>query len=93
MNKQLLRKRTIPAFSIVMVVSTITLVGLVAFQFLDAQNTTQIAQVPETAATKQVAPAEPETITTPADIDTVTEQLDVSELDTLDAELSAEFDF
>lgn len=86
-------QRSISAFGVVMVVSTITLVGLVAFQFLNAQDNTEVAKAPTTSTEKKVAQAEPAPIVTAADIDAATAQLDVSELDALDAELNTEFDF
>lgn len=74
------------AFGLVMVVATITLIGLVAFRFLNAQDNTQVATAQ--ASTTKVA-----TLNSSKDIDTVTESLDTADIDSLDADLSAEFDF
>ena len=87
MSNNSLRQRGFALFGIVMVVATITLVGLVAFQFLEAQDNTQVA-TSERPKTVKVTDIE-----TTDDIDAVTEQLDTTELDALDAELSAQFDF
>lgn len=77
---------------IVMVIATITLVGLVAFRFLDAQNNTQVVKAPETSTLKPESV--PATINTSDDIDTITAQLDKLDLDALDgADLDAELDF
>lgn len=73
-------------FSFVMVVATITLVGIVGFRFLDKQDNTQIAN--KAAESQQVA-----SVSSVKDVDTVTKQLDTTELDTLDAKLDEEFKF
>lgn len=73
-------------FSLVMVVTTITLVGIVGFRFLDRQDNTQIAT--QSAESYQVA-----SVASAKDVETVTRQLDTTELETLDAELDQEFDF
>lgn len=74
-------------FGLVMVVATITLIGFVAFRFLDAQNNTEIASN-GTNQTSQIA-----TIQSEADISTVTQELDSAELDGIDAGLDQEFSF
>jgi hypothetical protein len=74
------------ALGFVMVVATITLVGFVAFRFLDAQDNTEVA-MPE-PATSQVANLE-----TAEDVDEVTQILESAELDSLDAELDEQFAF
>lgn len=79
------RSRGILGFS--MVVSTITLIGFVAFQFLDAQDNTEIANTPSTTS------SEVATIETPEDVVTVAQTLDTAELDSLDSELDTEFNF
>lgn len=71
---------------VVMVTATITLVGFVAFRFLEAQDNTQVATTPQT--TSQIA-----SIESVKDVETVTEELDTTEVDSLDAELDAEFSF
>ena len=78
-----------PFFSLVMVTVTITVIGFVAFRFLDAQDNTQVAQEPPTSET-QVA-----TVETVEDVETVTHVLDQAEteLDAIDSELDAEFAF
>lgn len=75
------------ALGIVMVVATVTLVGFVAFRFLDAQDNTEVANDNSTQSS-QVA-----SIKSTADVDTVTKELDTAELDNLDAALDAEFAF
>lgn len=75
------------AFGIVMVVATITLVGFVAFRFLDAQDNTEIASDQPSTASKVA------TIESEQDIDTVTAELDSAELDSIDANLDQEFAF
>lgn len=75
----------------VMVVATITVVGVVAFRVLDAHDNTEVAsQTPKTPTTQQVAAIE-----TPRDLEVITAELDdtMAELDALDAELDAEFAF
>lgn len=74
-------------FGLVMVVATITLVGFVAFRFLDAQDNTEIADN-RPAQASSVAAIESE-----QDIDSVTAELDSTELDSIDADLDAEFSF
>lgn len=77
--------------SLVMVVATITVVGIVAFRFLDAQDNTQVAEHQNTSPeTSQVA-----TVETIEDVETVTTELETAEaeLNSLDAELDAEFAF
>lgn len=74
-------------FGLVMVVATITLVGFVAFRFLDAQDNTEVAS-DQPAKVSQVV-----TIESEQDIDTVTAELDSTELDAIDAGLDAEFSF
>lgn len=88
MRKSLFQKG-FAAFGIVMVVATITLVGVVAFRFLAAQDNTHIAKIP-TPESSTVASVE-----TVEDVETVTAELDqaTAELDNLDAELDAEFAF
>lgn len=84
-------RRGRPFFSLVMVAATITVIGLVAFRFLDAQNNTEVANTPQTTtAETQVASVE-----TPEDVETVAQVPDQAEaeLDTIDAELDAEFAF
>lgn len=71
---------------VVMVTATITLVGFVAFRFLEAQDNTQVATTPQ--PTSQVA-----SIKSVKDVETVTKELDTTEVDSLDAELDAEFSF
>jgi len=73
---------------IVMVVATITVVGVVAFRFLDATDNTEVATQTTQPEAVQVAAIE-----TPEDVEKVTNELDAAELDSLDAELDAEFDF
>ena len=71
-----------------MVVASITLMGLVAFRFLDAQDNTEIADTTSTSQQRIAA------IQETADIDTTIKLLDSEELDsTLDADLDAELDF
>lgn len=83
-----------PFFSLIMVVATITVIGIVAFRFLDAQDNTQVA---ETTTTSVPAPAETQvaTVETVEDVETVTSELEQAEaeLDTIDAELETEFAF
>lgn len=79
-------QRSFAMFSFVMVVATITLVGIVGFRFLDKQDNTQVAT--ESSTSQQVA-----RVTSAKDVETVTQQLDTTELETLDAELDQEFDF
>lgn len=89
--KRLSFRRGRPFLSLVMVVATITVVGFVAFRFLDAQDNTQVAEQQNTSPdTTQVA-----TVETIEDVETVTTELDTAdaELDSLDAELDAEFAF
>lgn len=74
-------------FGLVMVVATITLVGFVAFRFLDAQDNTEVA-TNRPAQVSQVA-----TIESEQDIDTVTTELDSTELDSIDADLDKAFAF
>jgi uncharacterized membrane-anchored protein YhcB (DUF1043 family) len=74
-----------------MVVATITVIGIVAFRFLDAQDNTQIAkEQTATPQTSQVA-----TVETAEDVETVATELESAEaeLDSLDAELETEFAF
>lgn len=71
---------------VVMVTATITLVGFVAFRFLQAQDNTEVATTNQ--STSQVA-----SIKSVQDVETVTEELDTTELDSLDAELDDEFTF
>ena len=75
---------------LVMVVATVTLMGVVAFRFLDAQDNTQVADTNNTPETTQVASVE-----SAKAVEAVTAELDPAEaeLDTLDAELDAEFAF
>jgi len=73
---------------IVMVVATITVVGVIAFRVLDAQDNTEVAQQATQPETVQVAAIE-----TPEDIEKAASTLDTAELESLDAELDAEFDF
>ena len=83
------RKR--PFLSLVMVVATITVVGIVAFRFLDAQDNTQVAKTPAPVPTQtQVAKVE-----SVEDVETVTNELDQAdaELNAIDAELDTEFAF
>lgn len=74
----------------VMVVATITVVGVVAFRFLDAQDNTEVATKAPVPKTQQVASVE-----SPKDVEAVTAELDAAEneLNAIDAELNAEFDF
>lgn len=74
-------------FGLVMVVATITLVGFVAFRFLDAQNNTEVAVSQPTPASSVA------TIESEQDIDTVTAELDSIELESIDAGLNEEFSF
>lgn len=78
--------RGFPALGFVMVVATITLVGFVAFRFLDAQDNTEVATPQPTSS--QVA-----NIENTKDVDEVTKVLDSAELDSLDAELDEQFAF
>ena len=83
-------RRGRPFFGLVMVAATITVIGIVAFRFLDAQNNTEVAQTPTTTIETQVA-----TVETVQDVETVTQVLDQAEaeLNAIDAELDAEFAF
>lgn len=83
-------RRGRPFFGLVMVAATITVIGIVAFRFLDAQDNTQVAQAPVTTTETQVA-----TVETVKDVETVTHVLDQTEaeLNDIDAELDAEFAF
>lgn len=82
-------QRSYSMLSFVMVVATITLVGIVGFRFLDAQDNTEIATTTGQAAqTRQVAD-----INSSEDVEAVTEELDTAEIDQLDAELDQAFDF
>lgn len=83
-----------PFFSLVMVAATVTVIGIVAFRFLDAQDNTQVA---ETTTTSVPAPTETQvaTVETVEDVETVTSELEQAEaeLETIDAELETEFAF
>lgn len=79
-----LLSRGFAALGIVMVVATITLVGFVAFRFLDAQDNTEVA----TDTSSNVA-----VIESTRDIDTVTDDLDSAQLDSIDADLDKAFSF
>lgn len=82
-------QRSYSMLSFVMVVATITLVGIVGFRFLDAQDNTEIATTTGQATqTRQVAD-----INSSEDVEAVTEELDTAEIDQLDAELDQAFDF
>lgn len=82
-----------PFFSLIMVAATITVIGIVAFRFLDAQDNSQVADT----TTTQTTPAETQvaSVETIEDVKTVTNELDEAEaeLDSIDAELDAEFAF
>lgn len=88
MRKSLFEKG-FSVFGIVMVVATITLVGVVAFRFLAAQDNTEVAKTPVQDASTVA------TVKTAQDVQTVTTQLDnaTSELDSLDADLDTQFNF
>ena len=77
------------SFSLVMIAATITVIGFVAFRFLDVQDNTQVAKEPTTTEV-QVA-----SVKSVEDVDTATRTLDQTEaeLDSIDSELDAEFDF
>ena len=77
------------SFSLVMIAATITVIGFVAFRFLDVQDNTQVAKEP---ATTEVQVASVKSV---EDVDTATRALDQTEaeLDSIDSELDAEFDF
>ncbi len=81
-----------PLLGLVMVVATITVVGFVAFRFLDAQDNTQVADT-----TSQTAPAETQvaSVENVEDVETVTDELDQAdaELNAIDAELDTQFAF
>lgn len=83
-------RRGRPFFSLVMVVATISVIGIVAFRFLDAQDNTQVADTSTTTTETQVAAVE-----TTKDVEKVAQVLDKTEaeLDAIDAELDAEFAF
>lgn len=81
-------QRSLSMMSFVMVVATITLVSLVGFRFLDAQDNTQVATTGPTAQTRQVAE-----VRTAEDVEEVTEELSSAEIEQLDAELDQAFDF
>lgn len=85
-----IREKGFGFVGVVMVVAAISLMGLVAFRFLDAQNTTEVAN--ETTLTSKPVVAAIQKL---ADIDSTSNQLDDVELDSvaLDAELDAELDF
>ena len=85
-------RRGRPFFSLIMVVATISVVGLVAFRLLDAQDNTQVADAPTTTVAEETKVATVETV---EDVETVTQVLDEvdAELNTIDAELDAEFAF
>lgn len=82
-------QRSYSMLSFVMVVATITLVGIVGFRFLDAQDNTEVATTngPSTQ-TRQVAE-----INSSKDVATVTEELETAEFEQLDTELDQAFDF
>ena len=80
-------QRSIAMLSFIMVVATITLVGIVGFRFIDAQDNTEVATTGH-AQTNQVA-----TVTSTEDVEAVTEELSATEIDQLDAELDQAFDF
>ena len=80
-------QRSIAMLSLIMVVATITLVSIVGFRFLDAQDNTEVATTDHTR-TSRVA-----TVTSTEDVQTVTEELSTAEIDQLDAELDQAFDF
>jgi hypothetical protein len=86
-SKLALLRRSRGVLGFGMVMATITLIGFVAFQFLDAQDNTQVATTQETTS------SEVATIETPQDVETVTQTLETAELDNLDSELDAEFNF
>ena len=77
------------SFSLVMIAATITVIGFVAFRFLDVQDNTQVAKEPTTTEV-QVA-----SVKSVEDVDTASRALDQTEaeLDSIDSELDAEFDF
>lgn len=77
------------SFSLVMIAATITVIGFVAFRFLDVQDNTQVAQEPTTTEV-QVA-----SVKSVEDVETATRALDQTkaELDSIDSEIDAEFDF
>ena len=84
-------RRGRPFFSLIMVAVTTTVIGLVAFQLLDAQDNTQVANttVPTTTESKVA------TVESVKDVETVTQELDQAEaeLESIDAELDTEFAF
>lgn len=74
-------------FGLVMIVATITLAGVVAFQFLDQQDNTEVATQPSHAEVAKVESVK--------DVETVTQEVDSvdAELSNLDAQLDSEFSF
>ena len=80
-------QRSIAMLSFIMVVATITLVSIVGFRFLDAQDNTEVATTGP-KQTSQVA-----TVNSTKDVEAVTEELSTTEIDQLDAELDQAFDF
>jgi CHASE3 domain sensor protein len=78
-------QRSFAMFGLIMVVTTITLVGIVGFSLIDRQNNTQVAT---TTSSEHVAE-----VSSVQDIDKVTQQLDTTQLEALDAELEGQFDF
>lgn len=74
---------------IVMVVASISLMGIVAFRFLDAQSNVEVADVNTTRNQPRIA-----AIQTSSDIDAATTQLDSTDLEgSFDSDLDAELNF
>lgn len=85
-----LRQPGFGAFGIIMVVATISLMGLVAFRFLDAQDNTEVARKQQ-----QTQHAHPiASVNTASDVDTVVKQIDDVNVDALEGpDLDAELNF
>ncbi len=78
------------AFGLIMVVATISLVGLVAFRFLDAQDNTEVAKKSTQPAQTTVVAS----INKSDDIDKAIADIDELNVDAIDnADLEAELNF
>jgi len=71
---------------VILVVVTVALIGFVAFRFIENQNESQTV-APAPTGTQDVA------LNSTADVDAAVQQADSVDLDSVDKELEAEFNF
>lgn len=82
------QKNPMQQFGLIIISVTVTVLGVIGFKAMDAHDNSEVATQPTTTTSSQVAVAE-----TVQEVQSIESELQALDVESLDADLDASFDF